>query len=880
VGVVAAYGYFSQGLDDPTKLEQIEFNAESIIYDRTGEVELARFGSERREVVAFEQIPPHVLDATTAVEDKTFWTNTGFDPAGIVSAGVDALRGRERGASTVTQQLVRQRLLPEELVQDPERRVERKIKEIIQSIRLTQAFPGDEGKQRIITAYLNQNFYGNNNYGIKAAARSYFGVSDLKDLTLAQAAILAGIPQSPSNFDLVRNADRDEATGDLIVREDAEVVQRRNRILDLMADGRTPLSGDTYSQADFAAAKEEPVVLVAQAEANWKAPHFVWAVRKQLTTLLCDEGVETCPELERGGLRVTTTLDWRLQESALKWVRAAAIVPRHRDPAGYAKILGVEYEDWMKNLVGKDVHNGALVALDYQTGEIVAYVGSPDYYSRFPTKKFQPQYDVLADGWRQPGSAFKPFNYVTGINDRSMTAATMFMDAATDFGGDFSPTNADNLERGPVRVRTALQFSLNIPSVKAIVRNDVAHVAEQARLMGMRFQTDNPARDGGLSMSLGTLETHPVDLITAYGTLANGGRYIGHTHILRVTDANGKDLVQPYEAPEPKQVVSPQSAYIVTDILAGNTNTNVNPFWGRFAVQHADGDRRPATLKTGTNNDAKDLNAYGFIAAPTAEGRKTGEYALAVGAWNGNSDNSNVSTPERPVFSIDVTTYVWQGFLQEASRDWEVRDFERPDGIVEAEVDAWSGMAPGAFSAQTVTELFIDGTVPTDRDDTKVSVGVEKETGALWQDGCTGTQVQRGHLRLDHVEGSFRQWQPFNADWIARAKRGTGVRGGPDDTRTAYFYNNGFNPYGKSWGAPFPPTERCTIGPSPSPSPSPTPEGQTPTPEPTEQPTTTPTPPPTQRPTPAPTKKPTPTPKPPKTPAPPQPSPTQAAAPT
>jgi membrane peptidoglycan carboxypeptidase len=291
----------------------------------------------------------------------------------------------------------------------------------------------------------------------------------------------------------------------------------------------------------------------------------------------------------------------------------------------------------------------------------------------------------------------------------------------------------------------------------------------------------------------------------------------------------GNDIIRPYSPPEPTGVVSPQAAYIVTDILAGNTDRRINPYWGEFAITDKDGNRRPATLKTGTNNDAKDLNVYGYVGAPTAEGRERGEYALVVGAWNGNSDNSFVSSPRRPLFSIDVTTHVWQGFMNQVTADWEIRGFERPEGIVEAEVDAWSGMVPGAFTNRTVTEIFIEGTVPRDRDTTKVSVGIEKESGLLWQAGCPGTQVQRGYLRFDGVEPN-PQWQEWVDKWVARARRGTGVRGGPDDTQTSYFYNRQYRPYGNSWGAPFAPRQRCTVGPSPSPSPSPTPEGQTPTP--------------------------------------------------
>ncbi len=488
----------------------------------------------------------------------------------------------------------------------------------------------------------------------------------------------------------------------------------------------------------------------------------------------------------------------------------------------------------MAKLRNKKIYNGALVAMDWQTGEIVTYVGSADYYAAKATKKFQPQFDVLGDGWRQPGSAFKPINYVTGIDAGTITAATMFMDVATNFGRGgraYIPTNADNLERGPIRMREALQFSLNIPAIKALSYTGIDRVFEKGRDLGLRFFGGQG--DAGLSLAIGSEELHPVDLATAYSTIANGGRYIGHTTILSVKNAAGKDVISPYKAPAGEKAVSPQAAYIVTDILTGNTNPRVNPVWGKFSIENAKGQRRPATLKTGTNNDAKDLNAYGFIAAPTKEGRDKGEYALTVGAWNGNSDNTVVSTPGNPVFSIDVTTYVWQGFMQAASRGWEIRDFRRPKGLKEATVDAFTGLKPGPFTSKTVREIFIDGTQPTQVDYTKVGRQIEKETGTLWQDGCIGTPVTKGFLDLSGVEAAFPAWQKQNQKWIARARKGAGVGGGLDRSRTSYFYNLGsFHPYGRSWGAPFAPNKKCIVG-GATPAPTPIPSGD-PTPVPTD----------------------------------------------
>jgi peptidoglycan glycosyltransferase len=797
VGIIGALGSvllftsLSSDLDPVDTLDQYQLPEETVIYDRTGKIELARFGEYQRDVVTFEEIPPILLDATTAVEDKTFWENAGFDPVGIVAAGIDAIRGDARGASTITQQLVRARLLDPKLVQDPDRTIERKLKEIVQSIRLTQHFDGEDGKKQIITAYLNQNYYGNQAYGVKAAVRVYFG-KELKDITPAEAAIIAALPKSPSNYDLVRNSevrctvalnddgDCPAGKGELWVKPDSRIIARRNQILDLLAaGGRTPMSKDQYTSADFEAAKDDEVKLASQAQPRWVAPHFVWAVRDELTTKLCGDESETCDALDQGGLRVTTTLDVGLQAIAEKWVKAAAVVPQSKNPTKAAKALGFDsLPAWMKNLTDKDVHNGSLVALDYQTGELVAYVGSANDYSTSDKPEFQPQFDVAGQGYRQPGSAFKPFNYAVGIDEKNFTAGSMFMDVATDFGGGYSPNDADRLERGPVRVRKALQFSLNIPAVKAMAVNQTEHMFQRAKDFGMTFQSDTT--DAGLTLALGTAETKPVDLVTAYGTLANGGGRIDHTSILTIQDRDGKDVVPPYVPPAPKQVVSPQAAFIVTDILRENTVRAVNPYWGVFQIRDANGTYRPATLKTGTNNDAKDLNAYGYIAPPTEQDRANGEYALAVGVWNGNSDNTPVSTPAHPVVSLDVPTYVWQGFLKEATADWPIARFARPDGLERVAIDPWTG-AKARSGDPSVEEWFLPGTEPP----------------TLAANTC-GIEVLRDpDLSL---ESTGKSWMAANEDWIRRAERGPGTAGGPDRTRTTYFYNFQFNPYGRSWG--------------------------------------------------------------------------------
>ncbi|MEO6350667.1 MAG: hypothetical protein ABIP53_08445, partial [Candidatus Limnocylindrales bacterium] len=316
---------------------------------------------------------------------------------------------------------------------------------------------------------------------------------------------------------------------------------------------------------------------------------------------------------------------------------------------------------------------------------------------------------------------------------------------------------------------------------------------------------------------------------------------------------------------------------------ASNTNPEQNRVWGDFALQ-GPGGRRPATIKTGTSQDANDLVAFGYIAPPDEAARATGEYALVVGTWGGNSDGSPVLTPENPVLSTDMAAPLWHGFLQEVSADWPNRDFQRPPGIVEAEVDAWSGMSPSQFTTRTVREVFIDGTVPPE-DNTKVGMQVvaagslpvdpnatsdpnapatpdNQTRWLLWVDGCVGTPEMKGFLALEGVEPGHLDWQAANLDWIARAKQGPGTAGGPDPevrTKTSYTFNPGWTPYGKSWGAPFAPTESCVTGATPSPFVSPSLELTfSPSVEPSLE--ITPPPPPTLPPPPTPTLPPPPTP--------------------
>jgi len=827
VFAVGAYNHYAEGLPDPkAALSNIDFEQQTVIYDRTGKIELARLGALKRQVVTFADIPGEMIDATTAVEDKDFWQNAGFDPVGIISAGLDTISGRPRGASTITQQLVRARLLPPEAFQGST--YERKLREIIQSVRLTDAFPGQEGKQQIITAYLNQNFYGNSSYGVEAAANGYFG-KDLKDLSLAQFALLAAIPQSPTKYDLIQNAQQvckepvspgtECRDFKLVVPPDAEVVVRRNYILDLMKT-RSPLTGDKHTAAEYDAAKLEPVELTPPPSLSWKAPQFVWQVRQALAEMLCPDTPQDCPQVDTGGYKVTTTLDWKMQQTVEKWTYAAARATNAKDPRAVLRADKIPAADWnwILGLRGHNINNDAAGVIDYRTGQVLAYAGSASYTSK-GNAKFQPQFDVLSDGWRQPGSAIKPIDYLIGIDDQTLTASTMFMDVFTNFGNNFTPIQADKLERGPVRLRSALEFSLNVPAIKATMMTGLDHVFDRTKDFGIQYpSTAAPV----MSMGIGTLEVHPIDLLGAYGTIANGGVRMPRQIITSVLDSNDRTIYPVATQPTVgKKVTSAAAAYIVTDILAGNTDVKVNPFWGKWAIY--DGKtRRPAAYKTGTTSDNRDVAAYGYLAPP----KDPNQPALAVGIWMGNSDNS----PNDGKLSLDTSAPLWSAILTDISRGTPIAAFKPPSGLETAQVDAFTGLKPGPFTTRKISELFIKGTVPTQTSSSRIALQIDSATGLLWQNGCAGPEVTKGFFDLNEVDSGFPNWQQADRNWAARAARGAGVRGGSMGTRTAYFYG-GFPAF---YPLLLPPG--ATPCPTGTPSPSGSPIGVLPTPKPTKPP--------------------------------------------
>ncbi|MFL5718452.1 MAG: transglycosylase domain-containing protein [Chloroflexota bacterium] len=778
MAVGTAVNVLSAGLPDPSELQQLTFAQPTVVFDRTGKVELARFQREERRVVAFPDVPHLVLDATTSAEDRTFWANSGYDAAAILAAVAEGASGvRERGASTITQQLVRARLLPSDATAAGSDKYIRKAKEIIQSLRLSDEFPGEPGKERVITAYLNEIFYGHGAYGVAAAALIYFGVSDLSKLTPAQAALLAALPKSPSTLDPYKFAVKDK-DGRLVVPAGSPPAQRRDWILQGLAEGAR---WTRLTQTELAKALAEPVVLAGDQPRKMKAGHFDWQVRRQLESILGD-----AKAVETGGYTVITTLDTKAQDLAEKWLTAGAIVPNISRKKGDAllKSLKIPKSDqkWIRALRGKDLHNAALVALDYRTGDVLAYAGSAGYnQDALTSRKFSPKFDAAGDGSRQPGSAFKPIVYASAFDSRRLTPGSLLLDITTEFNAreKWAPRDADQLERGPVLVRKAFQYSLNIPAIRALQRVGNDQVDKTAEALGLRFTGGRDAfLQAGLAGAIGTVEVKPIDLTSAYGTIANGGVRVPPRMILEILGPDGK-VVYKAADPEGTQAISPQAAFLVSDIIAGNTDKKQNPIWAaKLAIYNGKGgSRRPAAVKTGTANDARDLATYGFLARGAA-----GHPSLAVGLWMGNSDHSNPKAKE-PAISLTAAAPLWHAFVRDYSRGWPVTSFSRPDGVVRAKIDAWTGGKPGPWTRETTSEWFIAGTQPGARK------AIDPD-GLLYSPSC-------GSWRVDPLKAELgpSSWDGDVLNWMSRARSGPG-RTGPFDSRTAYFWGR------SSWGGP------------------------------------------------------------------------------
>ena len=651
VAAAATVGYFAADLPAAHDLATVPIPLTTKIYDRTGEHLLYTLADERRELIGLDAVPERMQAATIAIEDKTFWSNPGIDVGGIVRAlQANTASGRiTQGGSTITQQLIKTRLLGD----DPT--FTRKIKEAILALEATRTF----SKKQILEMYFNQIYYGNQAYGLRAAAATYFGIADLGKLTLGQTALLAGLPQAPSDYDPIQNP--------------AGAQTRRAQVLEAMVEN------GYVTEAEAAAANAE-AIRVSPATTSLYAPHFTFRAREQLIQVLGEKAAY------RGGYSVFTSLDWNMQQLAEKEVR-----------------------EHVNALRGSNVRNAALVTLDPTTGEVLAYVGSYDYYDRSP--QVRGDYDAAGIALRQPGSTFKLFTYLTGFLRAGMTPATRLYDiefSMPDGSGKlYRPHDAPqgdgrSQQHGPLTIRQALRESLNLPALQVTRTVGVDAIIDTVHQLGINRDWDRSRL--GLSFGIGAGEMRLTDMASAYQVIANLGVRVEPTFILKVVGPDGK-VVKDLSKPEGRRVLDQRVAWVFDDILKDNTDPR-----GSFVFGPWTSIGRPAALKTGTTDNLQDVLAIGW----------TPQRLTAI--WMGNSDNSEM----RGISSALGPGVLWRDYMKTVVGGLPVTWYPRPEGIVDKVVCVnpslyggnGSGMLPGPACPASFrfTEHFVAGTEPTTDD--------------------------------------------------------------------------------------------------------------------------------------------------------------------
>ena len=587
------------------------------IYDSSGEVLLWEIhGEEKRTVVALEDISRHAKNATIAVEDRSFYSHRGISVLAIMRAFfVDILEGKKsQGGSTITQQLIKNALLT------PERTIERKIKEVVMALKLEGLYSKDE----ILNLYLNEIPYGSNAYGIEAASQTFFEKSS-RDLSLAEAAYLASLPKAPSYYSPYR-AHRDE----LEKRKDLALAQM--------------LALEFITQDDYENAKTEKVVFADRADIGIRAPHFVMYVRDLLSQRFGDQYIE------REGLTVITSLNAELQKKAEEVV------------ATYAK----------ENTEKFNAANAALVALDPKTGNILAMVGSKSWFGEpYPEGcsagidcLFDPKLNIVTNyPGRQPGSAIKPIVYATALK-KGYTPDTVVFDLKTEFTSkaaleagleSYAPENYDEKFRGPVTFREALAQSINVPSVKVLYLAGLTETLAAAKDLGITTLTD-PLRYG-LTLVLGGGETPLLELASAYGVFANEGIRTSPNAIIEVKSSKGTVLFS--HEPKKRQVIEPEIARLISDILADNEARE--PAFGNRSPLFFEG--YDVAAKTGTTSNYRDAWTLGYSPG------------IVVGAWAGNNNNS----PMEKKIAGFIVAPMWHEFMTFALSKIPEEKFTKPE---------------------------------------------------------------------------------------------------------------------------------------------------------------------------------------------------------
>ncbi len=680
VGIVLLFLYIFKDLPSPSRLGKNVFPVSTKIYDRNGNLLYDIFANQNRTPIKLSELPPYVKEATISVEDKDFYKHRGLAITGIARA---LLKNTQylvcrvfvkncdmsfQGGSTITQQLVKTALLT------PERTLRRKIRELV----LTFAVESIYSKDQILEMYLNQVPYGGTSYGIESAAENYFG-KKAKDLTLPEAALLAGLPAAPTRFSPF-------GAHPELAKERQQFALRR-------------MQEDGYLKPSEKESAENEQLKFSPPQVGIKAPHFVLYVKDLLVQKYGELLVET------GGLRVTTSLDINLQNFAQQTVASEV-----------AKLKKAK------------VSNGAALITIPATGEILSMVGSADYFN----KENDGNVNVTLRP-RQPGSSIKPLNYAMGIENNLVTAATPLIDLPTCFqvSGQpaYCPENYDRSFHGPTHLRFALGNSFNIPAVKMLTLNSLRGFVDKAHEFGITTFTDPD--NYGLSLTLGGGEVKMVDMAVAFGVLANQGIRQELHPILKIEDYTGKLLEEYKPATIPNscltentdcpsaisKVVSPETAYIISHILLDN-NARSQAF-GPSSFLNVSG-HPEVSVKTGTTNDKRDNWTIGY----------NPDRLAAV--WVGNNDN----TPLGAVASgVTGASPIWNRIIKESLKDFKPNWPQKPDSVVGQTICSISGLLPpnptdpaSCLNGQFRFEYFRKDNLIKDSENPRRDIPVDKNT--------------------------------------------------------------------------------------------------------------------------------------------------------
>jgi membrane peptidoglycan carboxypeptidase len=677
-GIGASYAYYQAQLPMLNSIANHTTFQTTRIYDRNGkllyQINDPRYG--RRTYVNYTDISQNLINATVAAEDHTFWTNQGVDFQGILRAALANVQsqGVVEGASTITQQLIKRQFFAD----DP-RTVQVKAQEAILAYGITQQLP----KWKIMEMYLNVIYYGELNYGAEAAAQDFFGLHArcththctpaVAQLDLAQASLLAGLPQLPSYYDPIVNK--------------ASALQRQKTVLDSMVELHmiTPLQ-EQQARQEMAAFEFKPYIDSGMIE----APHFVhYLIDEVLVPLLGAQNLYT------GGYNIYTTLDLTVE----KKVEQIAYYRLYQDPcAQYLGCTGPLYQS-------HNVNNAAVVVLDPYNGEILAMDGSANYHNT--SSKVRGQFNSAVDALRQPGSSIKPVIYATAF-EMGWYPAMIIPDHQTIYpardsaspSGYYTPQNYDGKFHSsfPMTVRAAIANSYNIPAVDTIEYVGLPNVVNMAARLGLTSIAKQPLSAMGPSLALGAKEVPLLALTDAYATFANQGVRVAPTSVLEITNNQGQVLYR-YDASHPSGIraISPETAFLMSSMLSDGPAR-----YHEFGPGNPLELDRPAAAKTGTSNSFVDNWTMGYTPHVT------------VGVWVGNSDNSAM---DNGVIGITGAGPIWHDVMEYVSNyyHYPADDFVRPADVHEGTVSAYTGLLP-APGEPVVTDWFVDGTMPTVRD--------------------------------------------------------------------------------------------------------------------------------------------------------------------